>query len=209
MVKTGTYTAIGAIVIAGALGIAGWKVFVDNRTLSFDQCPGGQAGADIGGPFELVSQSGETVTDRDVITEPSLVYFGYTFCPDICPFDAVRNAEAVDILAERGYAVTPIMITVDPARDTPDVMGDFAGNVHEKMIGLSGSAGQVDVAAKAYRVYYEAHPEEDPEYYTVDHSTFTYLTFPDTGFAGFFRRDLSSEQVADRVQCFLDAKGRS
>src|SRR6056297_691650 len=161
----------------------------------------------IGGPFTLVNAAGETVTNEDVITEPSLVYFGYTFCPDVCPLDTVRNAEAVDVLAERGYDVKPVFITVDPARDTPEVVEDFTANIHPDMLGLSGSDEQVRAAAQAYRTYYNAHDDEDDEFYLVDHSTFTYLVLPERGFSGVFRRELSGEQVADRVQCVLDHTG--
>ena len=158
----------------------------------------------IGGPFTLVDKTGATVTDKDVITEPALVYFGYTFCPDVCPFDTVRNAEAVDILQERGMSVTPVFISIDGKRDTPEVVGDFAENVHEKMIGLTGSAEQIKAASQAYRTYYKAQPAED-EYYLVDHSTFTYLVLPEQGFVDYFKRDLTPEQMADQVACFVEA----
>ncbi|SDH36538.1 SCO family protein [Alloyangia pacifica] len=162
----------------------------------------GGAGA-IGGPFELVLPSGETVTDAEVITEPTLLYFGYTFCPDICPLDNIRNADAVDLLAEAGYSATPVMISIDPARDTPEVMGQYASNIHEKMIGLTGTEAQIAQAAKAYRAYYKKN-DDDPEFYSVDHSAFTYLVLPGTGFAEFFRRDVSPEQLAERAGCFID-----
>ena len=162
------------------------------------------AGGAIGGPFELVDETGQTVTESDVITGPTLIYFGYTFCPDVCPIDNQRNAIAVDLLAERGHEVTPVFITVDPARDTVDVVRDYTENFHEKMIGLTGSAEQVAGAASAYRVLYNARVDEDPEYYLVDHSVFTYLTLPETGFAEFFRREDSPEVMADRVACILD-----
>ena len=100
-------------------------------------------GADtIGGPFTLVNSAGETVTDQDVITKPSLIYFGYTFCPDVCPLDTVRNAEAVDLLKSQGHEVTPVFISIDPKRDTPEAVGAFAANLHEDMIGLTGSEEQ-------------------------------------------------------------------
>ncbi|MEM8731633.1 MAG: SCO family protein [Pseudomonadota bacterium] len=172
---------------------------------AYAQCSGGAvAGGEIGGPFELVNGQGETVTDADVITDPSLIYFGYTFCPDVCPLDVARNAEAIDLLDERGYSVTPVFITIDPKRDTPEVVGEYADVMHERMIGLSGSAAQVDAASKAYKTYYKAHPSDD-DFYLVDHSTFSYLTLPDAGTVGFFRRDLSPEQLADQLGCFLDA----
>jgi protein SCO1/2 len=158
----------------------------------------------IGGPFTLINAKGETVTDTDVITRPSLVYFGYTFCPDVCPLDTARNAETVDILQEMGLDVTPVFISIDPNRDTPEVVGDFAANLHEDMIGLTGSEEQVRAASQAYRTYYKRQPGDD-EYYLVDHSTFTYLVTPEDGFLEFFRRELSPEVVAERTSCFLEA----
>lgn len=176
----------------------GGDVFAECRTT---RIAGG--GEQIGGPFELIDGQGRTVTDADVLTEPALVYFGYTFCPDVCPLDNVRNSDAVDLLAERGHAVTPVFISIDPGRDTPEVMADYAANMHSKMIGLTGSDAQVKAASQAYRTYYRAQPSED-DFYLVDHSTFTYFVLPDAGFVEYFRRDLTAEQVADRASCFLE-----
>ena len=162
----------------------------------------GGAGA-IGGPFELINAAGETVTDADVITEPSLIYFGYTFCPDVCPLDVARNAEAVDLLAEQDLSLTPIFISVDPERDTPDVVGDFAENMHPEMIGLTGTPEQVAAASQAYKTYYRKR-EGDPDYYLVDHSTSSYLVFPEEGFIQFFDRSLRPDQMADQLACFLE-----
>ena len=134
---------------------------------------------------------------RDVITEPSLVYFGYTFCPDVCPLDSARNAEAVDLLAKRGMSATPVFISVDPKRDTPEVVAEFTKWLHPKMIGLTGTPEQVKAASQAYRTYYKAHDDKDDEYYLVDHSTMTYLMLPEHGFVEFFRRDQSAEAVAE------------
>lgn len=201
--------AIGAAAVTG-LGLAAMlAVTLTAPADRFDECRAsrvaGGAGA-IGGPFTLVDETGATVTEKDVITGPTLVYFGYTFCPDVCPLDNVRNAEAVDILAERGYEVTPVFISVDPDRDTPEVMAEFTDVIHPRMIGLTGSAEQVKAASQAYRTYYRKQ-DGDPEYYLVDHSTQTYLVFPEYGFVEFFGRDATPEQMADRVACFVDAAG--
>lgn len=176
------------------------------------QCGGGQVGADIGGPFELVNAAGETVTDADVITKPTLLYFGYTFCPDVCPMDTTRNAEATALLAEQGYDVQPVFISIDPDRDGPREVGEFAENLNaafetDRMIGLTGSAEQVAAASKAYRTYYKSHKGEggEEEFYLVDHSTFTYLVLPETGFVDFFKREITPEQMAERTACFIDA----
>ncbi len=172
----------------------------------FAQCSESSvAGGDIGGPFTLVSgSSGAEVTDQDVITEPTLIYFGYTFCPDVCPLDAARNAEAVDVLEEKGISATPVFITVDPERDTPEVVAEFADVMHPKMIGLTGSAEQVKAASQAYRTFYrrQAGGGED---YLVDHSTFTYLVLPEHGFVDFFRRDALPDEMAETVACYAEA----
>ena len=170
------------------------------------RCRGAQiaGGSDaIGGPFTLVNGEGETVTDEDVITKPSLIYFGYTFCPDVCPLDTARNADAVDMLEKRGNDVTPVFISIDPARDTPEVVAEFADNMHRTMIGLTGSAEQVKAAAQAYRTYYKA---QDPRTTTIT----WWITrpspiwcCPEHGFVDFFRRDVTAEQMADTVACFV------
>ncbi|MEO3417119.1 SCO family protein [Roseovarius sp. CAU 1744] len=163
--------------------------------------------AEIGGPFTLISETGETVTEKEVIDQPSLVYFGYTFCPDVCPIDAARNADAAAILEERGTIVKPVFITVDPKRDTPEVVREFTDYMHPRMLGLTGSDEQISAASKAYRAYFKIHEAEegDEDFYLVDHSTQTYLMFPDKGFVEFFRRSDTAEQMADRVQCFVEA----
>ena len=157
----------------------------------------------IGGPFNLLDSAGKTVTEADVITVPSLVYFGYTFCPDVCPMDTIRNAEAVDELEENGKTATPVFISIDPKRDTPEVVGDYAEAIHPRMIGLTGSPEQVKAASRAYRTYYKAHDDDD-EYYLVDHSTMTYLVLPEHGVVEFFRRDVGPEALAAKAACFID-----
>ena len=160
------------------------------------------AGATIGGPFELLNSENKTVTDTDVIDRPSLVYFGYTFCPDVCPFDVARNAQAVDILKEQGHDVRPVFISIDPERDTPDVLADFQFNMHSDLVGLTGSPDQIKSAADAYRVYYARAPGDD-EFYLVDHTTFTYLMMPGSEVATFFRREDTAETIADVTACLV------
>lgn len=196
---------VAAGVSAAALLGAVWYVTQTGRTDPLSSCRStviaGGAGT-IGGPFELINAAGETVTDRDVITGPSLVYFGYTFCPDVCPLDTVRNADAADLLAQAGYEVTPVFISVDPKRDTPQVVGDFAANIHTRMIGLTGTPEQIKAAASAYRTIYDV-PDTEDEFYLVGHMTHTYLMTPDKGFLEFFPNQLSAEAVAEKTACFL------
>lgn len=200
------YVWIAAVVLAVMIAVPlGLSYFTGSVEDQFAQCSQGTvAGADIGGPFTLVSGEGVEVTETDVITEPTLVYFGYTYCPDVCPLDVARNAEAVEIMEENGVSATPVFISVDPERDTPEVVAEFADIMHPKMIGLTGSPEQVHAASQAYRTFYrrQAGGGED---YLVDHSTFTYLVLPEQGFVEFFRRDALPEQMAETVACYAAA----
>lgn len=204
---TRIYAIVAAAIVVAGLAGAYLATQISGPDDQFASCRGGAiaGGTDqIGGPFELINADGATVTDQDVITEPTLIYFGYTFCPDVCPLDTARNADAIDMLADKGLSATPVFISVDPQRDTPEVVGTFAYNLHEKMIGLTGTPEQVKAASQAYKTYYKAHPAED-EYYLVDHSTFSYLVLPEHGFVEFFRRDNSAEQIAETMACFIEA----
>jgi protein SCO1/2 len=203
---TNLYAGVAAAAVAAFLGTSAWYVLGNREADSFAQCRQGQvAGGDIGGPFTLVNAAGQTVTDADVLTKPSLVYFGYTFCPDVCPLDMARNVETVDLLTEKGIEVTPVFISIDPERDTPEALADYAANLHPSLIALTGSADQVKAASRAYKTFYAKRDTGD-EYYLVDHSTFTYLMLPGTGFVDFFRREITSAQMADSVACFVDAE---
>lgn len=158
--------------------------------------------AEIGGPFTLTDANGARITDAELIDRPTLLYFGYTFCPDFCPTDLARNAAAADLLAERGMDVRLAFITIDPERDTAEVVGDYARAMHPDMIGLTGTPEEIAEAARAYRVYHRK-AGDDPDYYLMDHSTFSYLMAPEVGFLDFYRSDASAESVADGAACFI------
>lgn len=143
-------------------------------------------GASMGGPFTLTDQNGRRVSDRDFAGKYRLVYFGYTFCPDVCPVDmqvigaGLRRFEAED--STRAARVQPIFISVDPARDTPPVLRAYVANFHPRMVGLTGSEEEISRIARAYGVYFQrgrpdpAHPDRG---YPVDHSRIVVLYGPD------------------------------
>lgn len=140
------------------------------------------AGADIGGPFELVGTDGKTVRWGDFAGKYRIVYFGFTYCPDICPTDVGRMVHGLDRLAKqdpgKAEKIVPIFISVDPERDTPAVMGEFTAAFSDKLIGLTGTPEQVKAAADAFRVYYSRGEDTPGGGYLVDHSAVVYLFGP-------------------------------
>lgn len=152
--------------------------------------------------FALIDETGSVIISRDLFDAPSLVYFGYTYCPDICPIDNARNAEAVDILAAQGIAVKPVFITVDPTRDTPEVLANYTDLLHPGMIGLSGTVEQIGAVAASFGVYHsDAIPGD--EYYLVDHTTFSYLILPELGVVDRFSRTITAGDLAERTACHI------
>lgn len=155
----------------------------------------------LGGPFTLVDQDGRTVTDADFRGKYLLIYFGYAYCPDVCPTSLVRNTEALDLLGPQAEQIVPMLISVDPERDTPERLKDYAGFFHPRLVALTGTPEQVAAVAKAYRVYYaKAELDRGPDAYLIDHSSFTYLMGPDGRFLQFFRHDLGPEEMAKRIK---------
>jgi len=141
------------------------------------------AGAKIGGPFTLVNQDGRTVTDRDFAGKYRIMYFGYTFCPDVCPTDAAAIGKAVAELDadDAGLArrIVPVFVTVDPDRDTPKVLKSFTAAFHPRMIGLTGTPAQIAAVSKAYGVFAGKGEMQPGGGYLVNHSRTTYLMDPD------------------------------
>lgn len=166
--------------------------------------------ARIGGPFTLVDQDGRTVTDADFRGRAMLVYFGFTYCPDVCPYSLQIMDAALERLSEAERArFQPILITVDPERDTPEALREYvaAPAFPDGLIGLTGTPDQIREAARAYRVYY-ARVDDDGTLadYTMDHSSIVYLMDETGAFADLFPHDTSPEVMADRLKAFLEGR---
>lgn len=157
-------------------------------------------GAELGGPFQLVDQDGQTVTDASFAGKFMLIYFGFTFCPDVCPTELQAMATAIDDLGASGEKVQPILISVDPARDTPAQLKSYVASFHPRLVGLSGSDEQVAAAAKAYRVYYAKGPADADGNYVMDHTSFVYLMGPDGKLRSVFRAGASPEAMAAEME---------
>lgn len=159
-----------------------------------------QGQALIGGPFELIDQTGVTRTDKDFRGKYMLVYFGFTHCPDICPTELQAMTEALAALGDDARKVQPLFVTVDPARDTPELLKTYVANFDKRLIGLTGSPEAVAKAAKIYRVYYAKRLGSGPNDYTMDHSSFVYLMGPDGRYRTHFSHGTSPAAMAKRIR---------
>jgi cytochrome oxidase Cu insertion factor (SCO1/SenC/PrrC family) len=191
--------AVGLVVVAAML--IGEYVFLNAPDSSADQrlgaveAPGKVA---IGGDFTLVDQNGATRHATDFRGKLMLVYFGYTYCPDVCPAELQKMSEAVDLLGAKGEEVQPIFITVDPQRDTVEQMKAYAANFHPRLVALTGSAEQVAAAAHAYRVYYQKVKQPDGSY-LMDHSSVVYLMARDGTYLAHFGAETDAAQMAAAI----------
>jgi cytochrome oxidase Cu insertion factor (SCO1/SenC/PrrC family) len=130
----------------------------------------------VGGPFSLVDQDGRRVTEKDFLGKYMLVFFGFTYCPDVCPTELQVMSAALDELGTAGNDIQPVFVSIDPERDTPVVVKQYVQNFHPRLMGLTGSAEEIATIARAYRVYYKkATSSATSGDYELDHSTTIYL----------------------------------
>jgi protein SCO1/2 len=169
----------------------------------------GSGTALIGGPFTLTDQDGKRRSDADFRGKIMIVEFGYTFCPDVCPLGLQLVADSLDLLGPAADKIQPVFITVDPARDTQDVVKSYVENfaprkATPRIVGLRGTPEETTAVARAYRVYYKINgdPKSNPNY-LVDHSAFIYVMGPDGKFLGHFTHETSPEAVATLLRKFL------
>jgi len=157
----------------------------------------------IGGPFSLTDHTGKPVTQDDFKGKLMLVFFGYTYCPDICPAELQVMSAALDALGADAEKVTPVFITVDPARDTVEQMASYVASFHPRLVGLTGSEEAVKEAAKAYRVYYAKAGDANSPDYLVDHSAIVYLMGRDGNYLTHFSYGTSAEKMAAGIRKHL------
>lgn len=162
-------------------------------------------GADVGGPFTLEGPTGAAVTEKSWPGKYLLIYFGYTYCPDVCPTELAAMGNALDKMGD-GVAdrVQPLFITVDPERDTPEVMSGYAPLFHPRMIGLTGSDAQIAAAAAAFKVIYRKREAQGSSPYLMDHSSFLYLVGPDGKAAAILPPQMTPEAIAEQVEAVMD-----
>jgi protein SCO1 len=186
---------LAVLVICGMLLYRLWMERVPPGTVSGE--------ALVGGPFQLTDQDGNTVTDQTYQGKLKLIYFGFTFCPDACPTALGVMSAALDKLDVAAERVVPMLITVDPERDTPAVLKDYVSNFHPRMVGLTGTPEQIAQVAKAYRVYYQKVPGSAPDEYLMDHMLLIYLMDGDNKFVDSFGPNETPDQIADEIRKHL------
>ncbi|KAK9472194.1 SCO1/SenC-domain-containing protein [Dipodascopsis tothii] len=158
----------------------------------------------IGGPFQLVDHNGVEFTDEDLVGKFSLIYFGFTLCPDICPDELDKMAKITDSLEKDGFDIQPIFITCDPARDSPEVIKRYLEDFHPKFIGLTGTYDQIKAMCKTFRVYFSTPPEVQPgQDYLVDHSIFYYLMDKEGVFIDALGRNYTPDEAIKKVKMHI------
>lgn len=163
----------------------------------------------VGGPFQLIDQTGKPRSDRDFRGQLMLVYFGFTYCPDVCPTDLMAIGQALEQLGPDANALQPIFITLDPERDTAEHLAEYVPLFHPRLLGLTGSLDAIGTAADAYKVYFaKAAIGKAAGDYTIDHTSFIYLMDRDGKYLGFFPPGTSAERMVEIIRPRLAAPSR-
>ncbi len=192
------------IALAAALGITS---ILYQPSLHKSSGQKGSGTALVGGPFTMVNQNGETVTEKTFAGRSMLMFFGFTFCPDVCPTQLQVMTEALNQLGAKADQITPVFVSIDPERDTPDVVKAYVSNFHPQMVGLTGSLEQVQQMTTAYRVFYQkVENAKRPQDYTMDHSSILYLMGPDGSFLGHFPYESDPAKLAAGIAKILDSQ---
>ncbi len=188
--------AIPLLLVLLAAGLGGYTLFAVPEK---SQVTSGVA--QVGGPFTMINHKGEVVTDKSFHGKYMLVFFGFTFCPDICPTTLQVMTAALDQLGEKSERVTPVMISVDPARDTPEVLASYVENFHPRLVGLTGSPEQLAATARTFKVFYQkVENAKRPQDYLMDHSSILYLMGPDGSFVKHFTYTTDAKALAEALQ---------
>ena len=193
------------LIVAAIMIIAAFAVAALALTQWPAKGPIGSGTALIGGPFTMINQKGETVTDKNFEGRYTIYFFGYTFCPDVCPTELQVLTAALKELGSDAAKITPVFVTIDPERDTPKIIGEYVANFDPRFVGLSGTPEQLAVMARAFHVYYKK--ETDPknaQNYDMDHPSILYLMGPDGKFAKHFPYTTDAKALALELKKVLE-----
>lgn len=192
--------AIGSLLLLAGIGLSLLWLRPAQESLG----PTLPAGVAIGGPFSLIDETGTPVTAETYRGRHMLIFFGFTYCPDVCPTELAKVAATLDLLGPEAERIAPLFVSVDPARDTPEALAQYTDLFHPAIVGLTGTEEQVAAAARAFRVYHnKVRTGPEPDAYTMDHSAFVYLMGPDGRFRQFFSPQATPEQMASAIRAHL------
>jgi cytochrome oxidase Cu insertion factor (SCO1/SenC/PrrC family) len=189
------------LALLAALIFAGTAYYFVNPS----HTPRGTGTALVGGPFTLTDQTGKKVTQKDFLGHYMLVFFGYTYCPDVCPTELQVMSAALDSLGSKADKIQPIFITIDPQRDTPEVMKQYVANFYPRLTGLTGSPEEIATVAKAYRVYYsKIDGKSGAANYLMDHSSIVYLMDTNGTFLKHFTYTTDAAELATAIEAAIE-----
>lgn len=177
------------------LGVVAWRLVPDGR-------PASQQGqALVGGPFTLTDHTGKTVTDKDFNGKYLLVFFGYTYCPDVCPMELSALSAAMDELEPKfADKVQPLFITIDPERDSVTELAEYVQHFTPRLVGLTGTPEEIQQVAKAYRVYYRKAGDESDSDYLMDHSALIFVMGPDGSYVSHFSGGVTPDAMVRKLR---------
>ncbi len=197
------YLRYGAWAAVAALAVASGAILYKQTTQDNSASSLIEPLASIGGPFELVNGEGKTVTDKDFAGKPLAIFFGFTFCPDVCPTTLSEIQGWIGVLGDDADKLNFAFVSVDPERDTPDVLKDYVAAFDERIVPLTGSPEQVADVIKAYRVYAKRVPLDDGDY-TMDHSAAVFLMNSDNRFVGTIAYGEAEENAVKKLKRLIE-----
>jgi cytochrome oxidase Cu insertion factor (SCO1/SenC/PrrC family) len=191
-----------SLVLGLALVIGGVALYVWSTSRD-----GGSGVALVGGPFQMIDQDGKPVSDRDLLGRHALLFFGYTYCPDVCPTELQIITASLQLMGDSASSIRPVFVSIDPARDTPKALKDYLSNFDPRFLGLTGTDAQVAAMATAYRVYYaKVENRQAPQSYLMDHSSIIYLMAPDGRFLKHFPYTTDAAALAKDIQAAMSGQ---
>ena len=207
MRRTPTIALIGVMLVA--LGVIAVAAFIAWNRIAGESSRAGGNGpitstVKIGGPFALTDHTGARVSEETFRGKLLLIYFGYGYCPDVCPTELANMAAALDALGKKGDAVTPMFITVDPERDTVKFLSEYVTQFHPRFVGLTGSGEEIAAVAKQYRVFYQKASDPSATDYLMNHSSFVYLMGRGGEFLTMFRGATKPEAMAETISAYIE-----
>ncbi len=196
---------LAALVTIAAVAFTAWTRLAKPENVTAEG-NGFSTAVRIGGPFALTNHFGEKVTNETYHGRFLFVYFGYGYCPDICPTELANMAATLDAMGDASAAVQPLFITVDPERDTSEFLSEYVAQFHPNFVGLTGTTAEIASVAKSYRVFYRKAKSDEASEYLMDHSGFVYLMGPDGAFLTMFRGGTNPESVAKTIAAYIQKR---